>query len=511
MYQFSRAVYRELGPLVEFEPHGCDREHRRAVLESCERAFTRLANDRHYFARPTRSLFNDVRVHFPMNRQMEVYRVIDALHAHRAEYVVQREREGLSIDGSPLCCHASTRKGTAVPARARCPAASTARRTSTSRRASARSRKSSSPPRSRALARVPCPHAPGRRRRRDVHRRRAARRRAAGHRQGAEHPDDQSEGVIAAVEAALERAGARAGDVERFVHGMTVGTNALLEGKVARTALLATEGFTDLEALGRQARAELYRLCAGHPPPLVPDELRVAVPERTGPDGVLRELDEDALRERLDGRRRRVGRGLPAVGLPPPRARAARRGAARRRAPRLDLARDRRRVPRVRALRDHRRRRRALPAPAPLPRAARRARAGRGAAGARGDALRRRRGRRRDGRPARVVDRAVRPRRRRGGCARLAERAGRSDAWGSTWAARRATCRSPATGGRARPAAARWAAARWRCRWLTSTRSVPAAGASPGATRAAPCAWARGRRARTPARPLTGAAATSRP
>ena len=70
------------------------------------------------------------------------------------------------------------------------------------------------------------------------------------------------------------------GDVERFVHGMTVGTNALLEGRVARTALLATEGFTDLEELGRQARPELYRLCAGHPPPLVPAELRVPVPER---------------------------------------------------------------------------------------------------------------------------------------------------------------------------------------------------------------------------------------
>jgi 5-oxoprolinase (ATP-hydrolysing) len=113
-------------------------------------------------------------------------------------------------------------------------------------------------------------------------------------------PDDQSEGVMAAVEEALEGAGASARDVDRFVHGMTVGTNALLEGRVARTALLATEGFTDLEELGRQARAELYRLCAGHPPPLVPAELRVPVPERTGPDGVLRELDEEALRAALD-------------------------------------------------------------------------------------------------------------------------------------------------------------------------------------------------------------------
>ena len=112
-------------------------------------------------------------------------------------------------------------------------------------------------------------------------------------------PRDQSEGVLNAVSAALDAAGASASDVSRFAHGMTVGTNALLEGKVARTALLATEGFTDLEELGRQARAELYRLCAGHPPPLVPPELRVPVPERTGPDGVLRPLDESALAERV--------------------------------------------------------------------------------------------------------------------------------------------------------------------------------------------------------------------
>ena len=46
---------------------------------------------------------------------------------------------------------------------------------------------------------------------------------------------------------------------------MTVATNALLEGRGARTAFVATEGFTDLVALGRQNRAELYRLCAARP------------------------------------------------------------------------------------------------------------------------------------------------------------------------------------------------------------------------------------------------------
>ena len=87
------------------------------------------------------------------------------------------------------------------------------------------------------------------------------------------------------------RARARsASDVEGFAHGMTVATNALLEGTVARTAFVATDGFTDVVALGRQARRELYRLCAAHPAPLTPPERRFAARERTGPDGVLEPL-----------------------------------------------------------------------------------------------------------------------------------------------------------------------------------------------------------------------------
>src|SRR5579875_3249374 len=86
-------------------------------------------------------------------------------------------------------------------------------------------------------------------------------------------PADQSEGVIAAVQAALTRAGARSDEIDTFAHGMTVATNALLEGRSARTALIATEGFTDLIELGRQSRAELYRLCAARPAPLVAPEL----------------------------------------------------------------------------------------------------------------------------------------------------------------------------------------------------------------------------------------------
>ena len=110
MYQFSRAVYRELSPMVIEDNMSC--EARRDLLDACERAFSRLANDRHYFARPSRSLFNDIRVHFPMTRQMRVFRVVERYMSIATEYVARREQEGLTIDGSPLCCHASTRKGT---------------------------------------------------------------------------------------------------------------------------------------------------------------------------------------------------------------------------------------------------------------------------------------------------------------------------------------------------------------------------------------------------------------
>jgi N-methylhydantoinase A len=104
-------------------------------------------------------------------------------------------------------------------------------------------------------------------------------------------PAEESLAVLEAVRAVLASAAARARDVERFAHGMTVATNALLEGRTARTALLATAGFTDVLELARQNRAQLYRLCATAPAPLVASELRFGVAERMGPDGPLRVLD----------------------------------------------------------------------------------------------------------------------------------------------------------------------------------------------------------------------------
>ena len=106
-------------------------------------------------------------------------------------------------------------------------------------------------------------------------------------------PIDQSLGVLAAIRTVLAQAAAGTDQVESFAHGMTVATNALLEGKGARTALITTSGFTDIVEIGRQNRADLYRLREARPDPLVPPELRLGAKERTGPDGVLKELDPE--------------------------------------------------------------------------------------------------------------------------------------------------------------------------------------------------------------------------
>jgi N-methylhydantoinase A len=113
-------------------------------------------------------------------------------------------------------------------------------------------------------------------------------------------PDDQSRGVIAAIDAVLERGGASPCEVDVFAHGMTVGTNALLEERGARTALIATDGFTDLLEIGRQARPSLYHLCTPTPVPLAPRELRFGAAERVGPEGVIEPLDAGAADELID-------------------------------------------------------------------------------------------------------------------------------------------------------------------------------------------------------------------
>ena len=105
----------------------------------------------------------------------------------------------------------------------------------------------------------------------------------------------QEESVVEAARLVLDAA--EAPGVERFAHGTTVATNALLERKGARTAFVATEGFEHLLHLRRQNRAHLYRLDVDHPEPLVPLERCVGVRERIGPEGIVKPVALETLPE----------------------------------------------------------------------------------------------------------------------------------------------------------------------------------------------------------------------
>jgi N-methylhydantoinase A len=101
----------------------------------------------------------------------------------------------------------------------------------------------------------------------------------------------QEESVLAAARAV----GTDEVELERFAHGTTVATNALLERRGARTAYVGNAGFEHLLHLRRQTRAHLYRLCTEHAEPLVPLERCHGVRGRTGPDGELEPLELDSL------------------------------------------------------------------------------------------------------------------------------------------------------------------------------------------------------------------------
>ena len=113
MYRFSRAIYRELASEITEDPHGgcCHTNHER-VLRACESAVERLATDRHYFAHPARTLFNDIRAYFPMSAQARVLHVTSQYLQFADEFLRRQPQNGYDVYGNPLQCRASTRRGT---------------------------------------------------------------------------------------------------------------------------------------------------------------------------------------------------------------------------------------------------------------------------------------------------------------------------------------------------------------------------------------------------------------
>src|SRR5918911_3843604 len=109
-------------------------------------------------------------------------------------------------------------------------------------------------------------------------------------------PTSPSRAVTQVLREALERTGLGADQLQTIVHGTTLVTNAIIERKGARTALLTTRGFRDAYEIGREHRYDLYDLFLEMPRPLVPRHLRLEVDERVYADGtVARAPDPDAV------------------------------------------------------------------------------------------------------------------------------------------------------------------------------------------------------------------------
>lgn len=127
-------------------------------------------------------------------------------------------------------------------------------------------------------------------------------------------PSDPSLAIQQGLTRICTETGSQIDKIE-IVHGTTVGTNALLQRRGARTALITTRGFEDVLAIGRQARPELYNLNALKPPPLVVDELRLGIKERVVASGeVIEPLNERELR-RLVRKLRRLNVEAIAISL----------------------------------------------------------------------------------------------------------------------------------------------------------------------------------------------------
>src|SRR5919199_1585554 len=110
-------------------------------------------------------------------------------------------------------------------------------------------------------------------------------------------PEDPSEAVEKGLSELLEQEGVAASQLATIIHGTTLVTNALIERKGVKTALLATEGFRDAVAIGTEHRYDMYDIFIEKPGPLVPRSLRYGVRERSLDDGsVATRLDEEQVR-----------------------------------------------------------------------------------------------------------------------------------------------------------------------------------------------------------------------
>ena len=112
MYQFSRAIYRDLATDIDVTALGPDGSPHLEVVRICDAAMERLATDHHYFARPARTLFGDLKPFFPLRSQPRVWNVVSRYVAAAEAVVAAGPKNGTDLFGNPLMCRATTRRGT---------------------------------------------------------------------------------------------------------------------------------------------------------------------------------------------------------------------------------------------------------------------------------------------------------------------------------------------------------------------------------------------------------------
>jgi hypothetical protein len=126
MYQYSRAIYRSIKDLIDpYASVETQLEHRRQILLACEQTMERLADDPHYFSRPERALFQDIRRYFPITNQAQVGWTVEKGVAAAVKFIHEQIEAG-ALDGGIARCKATTRKGkacqrTPLPERDYCP------------------------------------------------------------------------------------------------------------------------------------------------------------------------------------------------------------------------------------------------------------------------------------------------------------------------------------------------------------------------------------------------------
>ena len=111
-------------------------------------------------------------------------------------------------------------------------------------------------------------------------------------------PDEPDRAIVEGLSRALAENAISAADVVLLAHGTTVGTNALIQRRVGKVAVVTGRGYRDLLEIGRQIRPKVYDMHTDFPDPLVPRKLRLEVGERMRADGIVhRPLAEDEVRE----------------------------------------------------------------------------------------------------------------------------------------------------------------------------------------------------------------------